>query len=71
MALSSLLEACSQTRAKPCGFDASGSGSSALEVKEGSRERAARKEKRREAFIFSRPLRTGLTYAAPPGLKWC
>jgi hypothetical protein len=41
-----------------------------LEVNEGSREKAARKERRRKAF-FSRPLRAGLTYAAPPGLGFC
>jgi hypothetical protein len=38
-----------------------------LEVNEGSREKAARKEICRKAF-FSRPLRAGLPYSAPPGL---
>src|ERR1700722_12999605 len=41
---------------------------SCLDVTQGSREKAARAVALRAGFFFSRPLRTGLTYAAPPGM---
>src|SRR3984957_11441192 len=34
-------------------------------IEEGSREKAARKERGRKEILSCRPLRTGLTYAAP------
>ena len=39
-----------------------------LGLDESSREKAARKEGRRKAFFLTRPLRAGLTYAAPSAL---